>query len=352
MHIVNEVIKSSQDEVAKQYREHTPLFINGGSALPVATADIKHVGSVVDDAELDSNHWHLSVMHLSDHHKKEPQAVFLLLEQRNYAGDHIIKKIALQKGTVTVETKAINPNNLNTNLREAIFGKMIYQDTKPRYYGSSFALSEEVAQKLLLTCASQAISGQKGDAYRVLHELAARYVALLQNSNNQSSLLSLSWPEYVKQPEVVEYKKDKLLQVDAEQVRRDSDAIESKEERKNHGKQLQDQKWELHKNLMELQDHEERIDKVEVGMKDQKEQLQEYGIETEDHKQRIEISEMKIKKQEEQLQENGIEIEDHKQQIEIIDMKMKDQKEQLEEYGMEVQDHVERIEILEISGNK
>jgi hypothetical protein len=359
MLIVNVVIKLSQDEVAKQYRQHTPLFVNSGSALPVAIADIKRAGSVVDDVELDSEHWHLSVMHLSDHHKNQPQDVFLLLEQRNYAGEHIIHQITLDKDKFKVDSHAVNPLEVG-NKRETVFGKMSYINTKPRYYGSSFVLSEEAVQKLLLDCTKQASSGQMGDAYKVLHELTARYVDLVQNSNNESSLLSLSWPDYVKQPKVVEYKKDELLKVDVEQVRRHSNTIEdkerglatqklglkTKEEVRVQGKQLKEQNIQLQETRIEVEDQGQQMENLKFGIKEQNVQLQETRVEVEDHKQRIEISEMKIDKHEDQIQENLIEAEKQAQQIETLDFRTKNTKEeQPQEHGKEPQEHQVQINI-------
>jgi HEAT repeat protein len=214
MHIVNEVIKSSQDGVAKQYREHTPLFVNSGSALPVATADIKRVGSVVDDVELDSDHWHLSVMHLSDHYKNQPQAVFLLLEQRNYAGEHIIHQITLDKNSFKVVSKAVNPLAVG-DIRKDIFREMIYTlYTKPRYYGSSFTLGQALGESLLVECKTQ--TEPLTDSYTSIHTLAASHVAPTNsNSLPSADLLRMGWFQYVKQPKVMEYKKGNLFQVDA-----------------------------------------------------------------------------------------------------------------------------------------
>jgi hypothetical protein len=356
MHIINGGIRFSQDKVAKQYREHNPLFVNRGSALPVATADIKYVGSVVDNVELDSKHWHLSVMHLSDHHKNRPQEVFLLLEQRSYVGEYIIKKIVLQERNVTVETKAINPNSLNTNLREELFGKMSYIDTKPRYYGLSFVLSEEVGQKLLFACANQASSLEIGDAYKVLHELAGSHVALLQNSNNQSSLLSLSWPKYVEHPEVVEYKKDQLLQVDAEQVRKDSRAIESQELVRVQSKQIGKHEDQLQETRIVVEDHDQQMEILKFGIKNQNEQLQETGMKVEDLDQKTENLKGEIKEQNKQLQETRVEVEDQSQRMGNLEFGIKEQNKQLQETRVDVEDQGQRInrpeKTLEISSIK
>jgi hypothetical protein len=221
MHIVNEVIKLSKDELGKQYREHAPLFVNRGSALPIAAADIEWAGSVVDSTKLESEKWHLSVMHLSDHHKKEPQEVFLLLEQRNYVGEHIIHKITLDKGKFTIDSHALNPLEVGSK-REALFGKMSYIDNKPRYYGSSFTLEQATVKKLLERCK---VKNDTKDAYQALHGLAKKRV-----DESKRFILEKSWSEYVTHSSVKTYKKDELLKVDAEQVRKDSRAIESQDE--------------------------------------------------------------------------------------------------------------------------
>ena len=129
------------------------MFKNTGSSLQIAPCDIARAGSLVnDEAELSTNTWHLSVMHLSDHKKKELQATFLLLEQRNYIGEHVIKKITYDQGKYTLNKdndRALNPNDTDTSLRKELFGSMEYTSTKPRYYATYYTLRVEAAQELL-----------------------------------------------------------------------------------------------------------------------------------------------------------------------------------------------------------
>jgi TPR repeat protein len=228
MYIVNEVIKSSEDSQAQQYRAHKPLFVNSGSALPIATADVQEACSIVDGKELNSENWYVSVLHLSDHHKKEPKKTFLLLEQRNYAGEHVIHQITLDKHSFKVISHAVNPLGVG-DIREAIFGKMGYVDTKPRYYGSSFTISQESGEKLLKESKTQ--TTPLTNSYKSIHALAASHVEP-SNSNSLPSadLLGLTWSKYIKKPDVVEYKKDKLLQVDAAAIRRLSLEIDRNEQ--------------------------------------------------------------------------------------------------------------------------
>jgi hypothetical protein len=354
MHIANKVIKRSQDRLAQQYRTHKPLFVNTGSALPIATADIQRVGSVVDDTKLDSEHWHLSVMHLSNHHKNTPKEVFLLLEQRSYAGEHVIHQITLDKSKFKVESYALTPLEVGKK-REALFGKMTYINTKLRYYGSSFTLSQGLGEKLLPACNNQGNSNSNSqpamaDPYKVLHELAARYVDLLQNSNNQSSLLSLSWPDYVKQPKVVEYRKDKLLQVDAEQVRKDSRVIESQElvrvqskQIGKHEKKIAKHTDQLYKQDVAIEDHEQQLDNLKGKMQLQEWEIKKREIEAVDQEQRLDNLHSRVENQEGQLQKQEMEVENQAQKMEILDFRTKNQEEQPQKHGKEPQDDEKQI---------
>ena len=170
--IVNRVIEESGTELARQYKAHQPLFKNTGSGLSIAASDIPTAGSVVNDADLTTNTWHLSVMHLSDHHQQAPQDTFLLLEHRNYEGEHVIKKITYEQGKYALAyDQALNPNAIDTELRKELFGPMEYERTKPRYYATCYTLSNEAVQELLGKINAQA--GQEvQDAYQALHQLA------------------------------------------------------------------------------------------------------------------------------------------------------------------------------------
>ena len=230
-HIVNIVIKESPSKLARQYKTHQPLFENTGSGLPIAASDIASAVSLVNDkAELSASTWHLSVMHLSDHHKQEPQDTFLLLEQRNYVGEHIIKKITYDQGQYTLAyDQALNPKAIDTTLRKELFGPMEYEGTKPRYYATCYTLSKEAAQELLGNINKQA-KKEAQDAYQALHQLALAACQADQNAAG-SKQLALEWRAYA--PNAQELKKADLLQLnpeDAAQVRRDSLAFAEREE--------------------------------------------------------------------------------------------------------------------------
>ena len=221
-HIVNIVIEKSESELARQYRTHQPLFLNTGSGLPIAASDIPTAGSVVNDAALPIKAWHLSVMHLSDHHQQAPADTFLLLEQRNYEGEHVIKKITYAQGQYTLAyDQALNPNAIDTQLREELFGPMEYERTKPRYYATYHTLNDQAAQELLGNINAQA--GQEAqDAYQALHQLAIVACQADQDAAGAEQL-ALEWGAYV--PNAQELKKVDLLKLsqgDAAQVRRDS----------------------------------------------------------------------------------------------------------------------------------
>ena len=220
--IVNSVIEKSESELARQYRTHQPLFFNTGSGLPIAASDIPTEGSVVNDADLTTNTWYLSIMHLSDHHQQAPQTTFLLLEQRNYEGEHVIKKITYAQGQYTLAyDQALNPNAIDTQLREELFGPMEYERTKPRYYATYHTLNDQAAQELLGNINAQA--GQEAqDAYQALHQLAIVACQADQDAAGAEQL-ALEWGAYV--PNAQELKKVDLLKLsqgDAVQVRRDS----------------------------------------------------------------------------------------------------------------------------------
>ena len=226
-HIVNRVIEKSESQLAQQYKAHQPLFLNTGLGLPIAASDIPRAGSVVNNTALKTNIWHLSVMHLSDHHQQEPQDTFLLLEQRNYEGEHIIKKITYDQGQYTLTyDQARNPNAIDTELRKELFGPMEYDTTKPRYYATCYTLSKEAAQELLGKINQQA--GQETqDAYQALHQLALEACKADQNATG-SKQLALEWREYV--PNAQELEKVDLLQLsqgDAALVRQASSTIET-----------------------------------------------------------------------------------------------------------------------------
>ena len=245
--IVNRVIEASETELARQYKAHQPLFKNTGLGLPIAASDVPRAGSVVNNADLTTNTWHLSIMHLSDHHQQAPQETFLLLEQRNYVGEHIIKKITYDQGQYTLAyDKALNPNAIDTTLRKELFGPMEYERTKPRYYATCYTLSNQAVQELLGKINQQAGEPDQ-NAYQALHQLALVACEADQDTA-KAEQLALEWGAYV--PSAQELKKVDLLQLSqdqAEQVRRDSLAIETKEEVTALGKRV-----ESHENTLDV----------------------------------------------------------------------------------------------------
>ena len=230
-HIVNSVIEKSESELARQYRAHQPLFLNTGLGLPIAASDIPTAGSIVNNADLTTKAWHLSSMHLSDHHKQAPQDTFLLLEQRNYVGEHIIKKITYDQGKyILAYDESINPNKaLDTALREELFGPMEYERTKPRYYATYHTLSKKAAQELLGKI-NQQVGQDAQDAYQALHQLARKACEADQDAAGAEQL-ALEWRAYAQALEGL--KKVDLLQLsqeDAIQVRQYSLTIAEREE--------------------------------------------------------------------------------------------------------------------------
>ena len=263
-HIVNSVIEASESEFARQYRTHQPLFGNTGKGLPIAASDIPRIGSVVHDADLTTTTWHLSVMHLSDHHQQAPQSTFLLLEQRNYEGEHVIKKITYAQGQYTLAyKKALNPTAIDTKLRKELFGSMEYKGTKPRYYATCYTLSQEAAQELLDKINQQAGEPAQ-DAYQALHQLA---FAACQADHDEvgSEQLDRKWRAYI--PNAQELEKAHLLQLsqeDAAQVRRDSLVIADREENRE---KIEENKENIEGVKKDVESHENILDVTGIASK-------------------------------------------------------------------------------------
>ncbi|MEM7383016.1 MAG: hypothetical protein AAF400_01700, partial [Bacteroidota bacterium] len=255
--IVNSVIKKSKGELARQYRTNKPLFKNTGIGLQPAACDIDQVASLVNaEADLSTDNWHLSVMHRSDHHKREPAAIFLLLEQRNYVGEHVIKKITYDQGKYTLAyDKALNPNAIDTELREKLFGSMEYAETKPRYFATCYTLHDQAVQELLAKInepAGEAIQ----NAYGALHQLALVACQADQDAAGVSQLAS-AWPAYVQAPAVQELKKSELLGLNPAQrkdARRDSLLIEDREQVGERVEQIGEQVVDIGKDVKSLTD--------------------------------------------------------------------------------------------------
>ena len=243
--IVNSFIEKSKSPLAQQYKEHQSLLKNEGIGLSLAASDIPRAGSVVNNTGLTTNTWHFSVMHLSDHHKKEPEKIFLLLEQRNYVGEHIIKKITYDQGQYTLDQdEALNPKAVDTKLRAKLFGPMEYEGTKPRYYATCYTLSKEAAQELLGKI-NQQVGPEAQDAYQALHQLA---LAACEADHAGAEQLALEWEAYV--PNAQELKKVDLLKLsqgDAVQVRQDSLAIAEREK-----VAALDERVESHDNVLDV----------------------------------------------------------------------------------------------------
>jgi hypothetical protein len=205
-HVVNQVIRLSKDAIAAQYKAHMPLFKNSGEALPLATADIEKASSILDKTVLDSESWHVSLLDLSDHRQGNPNKTFILLEQRNYAGEHVIHQLEIHQGKGKMRSYAMNPLAVDP-IRPEIFGQ-VYVMSKARYYGYSFTLSQKLGEQLV-----EAASHMKGveDSYSVLHKLAGEYEASQAHPNvSASDLLGLPWEAYSKHPVVKKYKREEL----------------------------------------------------------------------------------------------------------------------------------------------
>ena len=204
-------------------------------------------------------------MHLSDHHQQAPQSTFLLLEQRNYEGEHVIKKITYAQGQYTLAyDESINPNKaLDTNLRKELFGPMEYEPTKPRYYATCYTLSNEAARELLDKI-NQQVGPEAQDAYQALHQLA-RKACEADHDEAGAQQLDRKWSEYAQALEG--RKKVDLLQLSQEeavQVRQYSLTIADREENRE---KIEENKENIEGVKKDVESHENILE--ESGTKDE-----------------------------------------------------------------------------------
>lgn len=259
---------SKQDNIlAKQYEEHKPLFVNDGkSGLDIAATDIKECSIVDDNHKISTESWRLSLMHLSDHKKQEPSAIFILLEKRDYFGYHVIHKIYIEEGKICDKPYVLHPNAVSIDVCKEIFGEMKYIETKPRYYCSILEIPLKTEDELIQKLEYHRSKGEESD-YVVLHQFFNNY------ENIQDTLWKdILWDEYVKQESVKTFKKDALLKLDAQQlevVRRDSRLIDNSEMIGIHGKSIAEfqEKTQGLRNIVEHNDKISQRDKVVMQQK-------------------------------------------------------------------------------------
>ena len=195
--IARAVIKSGQDLLASQYKTHEPLFrmnsMKGVSAgMKKAATDIKSDRSIVDGAELESEKWYVSLLHLSDHLKLEVSKVFILFEKRSYFGEHMIKQVTISAdGELKIyDHPSLHPENLS-DVRKLVFGEMEYVDgIKPRYYSESLFVDYKKVEQHL---EEQRKVEQTGE-YSALHKL----MHIFKGEDSGSTAKEIdNWLEYV-----------------------------------------------------------------------------------------------------------------------------------------------------------
>jgi len=222
--MVNAVLAESDDMLAQQYKDHVPLFVNSGSAMPIAAIDIKDGGSIVNGVELNNKSWQVSLMHLSDHNHLEPSNIFILLEKSNVFGGHYLHKIFIAPdGRLQIAEHKVASGEISSELRQEIFGNMDYIDAKPRYYGIVFEVDLLSGEKILQLAQDQLANPHLPAEYDLIRGLLQHVDLSLRDYDPQKS-----WKDYLTQEGMISYKKDALLKVDSVLVRKDSDAIKDR----------------------------------------------------------------------------------------------------------------------------
>lgn len=243
--IIEEVLRQSAGSLAKQYRDHKPLFINSGLVLKKSASDLEDI-SIIDGKPLVTNDWKLSVIYLSSHLKQQPTEGLIIVERRDASGYHIINKISIKTNLqgseqasnisllsmktpnliFAVKAYSIHPNILEnestdkTSLLKEIFGPMEYIRTKPRYYGTVSEISrfegEEIINKANIATKEAII---EGSIYQLLNNFLLH--SLKQDNVKSSLSLKDSWGEYVSQAlnnTIQTFEKSSLLKIANEHV--------------------------------------------------------------------------------------------------------------------------------------
>jgi hypothetical protein len=264
--------------LTKQYKEYKPLFENSESGLSIAATDVIEHSIVDNTLSVDSKAWQLSLMHLSDHKKSIPSTIFILFEKRDYFGYHVIHKIYIKGRNICDEPYILHPNEISPDIREKIFSNMKYVVTKPRYYCSiDNNISLEEGEQLIQQ--SKDYKLEEGDnVYVILHKLFNKklYDPVWKN---------IPWEEYVQQESVQTFKKDVLLKISNELVRRDSMLLDHGEKITEHDEQFR----KLQKVTQSLQNI---IQHSNINPQDKKE-MQQHLCNIEQKMQRLETQEIK-----------------------------------------------------------
>ena len=197
--IVREILKNSSDQLTQYYRNHAPLFTNSGSAMPIASLDMKDGGSILDGTRLEDDKWLVSLMHLSDDKKIEPANVFILLEKANILGGHCMYKIFVNKEhKLEISNKYdILSGKISPELRKEIFGEMDYHDkaifgksTKLKYYGSTVETDLASGDNLIKSAQNDQTKYTPKDEYVLMRKLLQPIMGDILGDN------VTDWPSY------------------------------------------------------------------------------------------------------------------------------------------------------------
>ncbi len=195
---------SSAEELQRlQYRDHEPLFPNSGSAIKIAASDIPEVNSLIDqDILLTHDSYQLSLVTLANRFDTPPKPIkqFLFLEQRNIFGHYIAYQLIINE---EVKVYKKHPQDLTTDFREEIFGKMVYKEGEiPAYYSTSLELDYQQGLKLLSLNFCEA----DGDVSNLL-----KTSLILMEEQSQNLGLNLNWEEYLEYEETEMLSKLEIL---------------------------------------------------------------------------------------------------------------------------------------------
>ncbi|MCC8483910.1 MAG: hypothetical protein LN561_05135 [Rickettsia endosymbiont of Labidopullus appendiculatus] len=138
-----------------------------------------------------------------------------MLEGRSVFGDLVVYKIP-SKSLDKLECFTKHPSSVDSEFCKSIFGAMEYtQDSKPRYYASSFKINYHQVKDLLEKVNNGASLEGASDVIKVRESLITLLQDIIGIDADTSKSLSREWSEYVNQdPESVRtFDKYKLLKL-------------------------------------------------------------------------------------------------------------------------------------------
>ncbi|MCT4636028.1 MAG: NACHT domain-containing protein [Rickettsiales bacterium] len=120
--IARVAIEQSDNLLAQQYTKNTPIFHNTGSAIRISACDIQEIQSIVTYRRLTVDMWEVTMLDsITDK--------ILLLERRNFFGEHEIYKIRLQGADLATIKFTYHPNDIR-DLIQKIYGGIQYRKSE------------------------------------------------------------------------------------------------------------------------------------------------------------------------------------------------------------------------------